>query len=81
MTQQTISATEFLNQQKEMLVQAINETNDQTKEQSLRDWFAGLAMQSAIRQNTASEIPYKWVAQQAYRMADAMLEESKRVPQ
>ena len=38
----------------------------------LRDIFAALAMQSLINQEAAT---HKWVAHQAYKYADAMLDE------
>lgn len=38
----------------------------------LRDIFAALAMQTLIAQETAT---HKWVAHQAYKYADAMLDE------
>ena len=42
----------------------------------LRDIFAGLAMQSLMNQGTP--VP-KWVAAQAYRYADAMLDQRDEV--
>ena len=41
-------------------------------EDGLRDIFAALAMQSLIKQDAAT---HKWVAHQAYKYADAMLDE------
>lgn len=38
----------------------------------LRDIFAALAMQSLIKQDAAT---HKWVAHQAYKYADSMLDE------
>lgn len=38
----------------------------------LRDILAALAMQSLIKQDAAT---HKWVAHQAYKFADAMLDE------
>ena len=38
----------------------------------MRDIFAGLAMQALMSQEAATP---KWVAHQAYKYADAMLEE------
>lgn len=38
----------------------------------LRDILAALAMQSLIKQDAAT---HKWVAHQAYKYADAMLDE------
>jgi len=43
-----------------------------SNESELRDIFAALAMQSLITQEAAS---HKWVAHQAYKYADAMLDE------
>ena len=42
----------------------------------IRDIFAGLAMQSLMKQDAATP---KWVAHQAYRYADAMLEVREEV--
>ena len=44
----------------------------QDKESELRDIFAALAMQALINQPTAS---HQWVAHQAYKYADYMLDE------
>lgn len=43
-----------------------------TNDSELRDIFAALAMQSLIGQEAAT---HKWVAHQAYKYADAMLDE------
>lgn len=43
-----------------------------TNDSELRDIFAALAMQSLINQEAAT---HKWVAHQAYKFADAMLDE------
>ena len=43
-----------------------------TNDSELRDIFAALAMQSLIKQEAAT---HKWVAHQAYKYADAMLDE------
>ena len=43
-----------------------------TNDSELRDIFAALAMQSLINQEAAT---HKWVAHQAYKYADAMLDE------
>jgi hypothetical protein len=40
----------------------------------LRDIFAALAMQSLIKEAYGSGVTTKWVAHQAYKYADAMLE-------
>ena len=42
----------------------------------LRDIFAALAMQSLMKQDAATP---KWVAHQAYKYADAMLEAREEV--
>ena len=42
----------------------------------IRDIFAGLAMQSLMKQEAATP---KWVAHQAYKYADAMLEVREEV--
>jgi hypothetical protein len=44
---------------------------------TLRDWFAGLAMQVYIS-NSHPNVIFNDVAEKAYRAADAMLEERKR---
>lgn len=43
-----------------------------TNNSELRDIFAALAMQSLIGQEAAT---HKWVAHQAYKYADSMLDE------
>ena len=40
----------------------------------LRDIFAALAMQALIKEAYGSGVTNKWVATQAYRYADAMLD-------
>ena len=52
---------------------------------ALRDWFAGMAMQSFISKASAFDVafyggadPAEWVATEAYAMADAMLKERER---
>jgi len=40
----------------------------------LRDIFAALAMQTLIKEAYGSGVTTKWVANQAYKVADAMLE-------
>ena len=40
----------------------------------LRDIFAALAMQALIKEAHGSGVTNKWVATQAYRYADAMLD-------
>jgi hypothetical protein len=40
----------------------------------LRDIFAALAMQSLIKEAYGSGVTTKWVAHQAYKYADAMLD-------
>lgn len=42
----------------------------------IRDIFAALAMQSLMKQDAAT---HKWVAHQAYKYADAMLEVREEV--
>ena len=49
----------------------MNKFKDHDQRAELRDIFAGLAMQSLMTQGTP--VP-KWVAAQAYRYADAMLD-------
>lgn len=45
---------------------------------SLRDWFAGKAMAAALSLPDVDDSNYEGVAQHAYYMADAMLEERER---
>jgi hypothetical protein len=45
----------------------------------LRDIFAGLAMQVLIEQVYGSGVTTKWVTNQAYKYADAMLEQRNQV--
>ena len=49
----------------------MNKFKDTDQHSELRDIFAALAMQSLMNQGTP--VP-KWVAAQAYRYADAMLD-------
>ena len=71
-----MEANEFLSQQKEMIVAAINETNSAATEQSLLDWFAGMALQSAIRE-WPSMAPES-IAKESYDFAEAMMKERER---
>jgi hypothetical protein len=48
------------------------------KDISLRDYFAGLAMQGMITE--VNEPNEAWIAHHAYKMADAMLIRKRRVP-
>ena len=45
----------------------------------LRDIFAALAMQALIKEAYGSGVTNKWVAVQAYRYADAMLDQRDEV--
>ena len=45
----------------------------------LRDIFAALAMQSLIKEAYGSGVTTKWVAHQAYKYADAMLDQRNEV--
>jgi hypothetical protein len=45
----------------------------------LRDIFAALAMQALIKEAYGSGVTNKWVAVQAYRYADAMLDQRDAV--
>ena len=49
-----------------------------SNDNELRDIIAALAMQSLINQDAAT---HKWVAHQAYKYADAMLDERDGVSQ
>lgn len=42
---------------------------------SLRDWFAGMAMQGYIAGGVPVDVSHRELADKVYRMADAMLEE------
>ena len=46
-----------------------------TNPDDLRDIFAALAMQALIKEAYGSGVTTKWVAHQAYKYADAMLDE------
>ena len=54
----------------------MNKFKDTDQRSELRDLFAALAMQSLMNQGTP--VP-KWVAAQAYRYADAMLDQRDEV--
>lgn len=45
---------------------------------SLRDWFAGLAMQSLIAGNVRPRDSHEKLARDVYHMADAMLAERSK---
>lgn len=45
----------------------------------LRDIFAALAMSALIKEAYGSGVTTKWVAHQAYKYADAMLDEREGV--
>jgi len=45
----------------------------------IRDIFAALAMQTLIKEAYGSGVTTKWVATQAYRYADAMLDVREEV--
>ena len=45
----------------------------------LRDIFAALAMQALIKEAYGSGVTNKWVATQAYKYADAMLDQRDAV--
>jgi len=45
----------------------------------LRDIFAALAMQALIKEAYGSGVTNKWVVHQAYKYADAMLDERDSV--
>jgi len=68
-----MNTEEFLEQQKRIMIDAINETSNKNPTEGLRDYFAGLAMQAIL-----ADDHYDYVARVAYSMADAMLEERER---
>ena len=45
---------------------------------TLRDWFAGLAMQGIWAAGVPSDATFKDIAEKAYRAADSMLKERER---
>jgi hypothetical protein len=45
---------------------------------TMRDWFAGMAMQGYISAGVPSEVTYRDMAEKFYKAADAMLEERYR---
>ena len=53
-------------------------------DEDLRDLFAGLAMQGYLSTEYFRGTPHKFVAEESYRLADAMIEskyEKKEVPE
>jgi len=46
-----------------------------SNDSELRDIFAALAMQALIKEAYGSGVTNKWVAHQAYKYADCMLDE------
>jgi len=51
-----------------------------SNDNELRDIFAALAMQALIKEAYGSGVTNKWVAHNAYKYADAMLDERDSVP-
>ncbi len=47
---------------------------------SLRDWFAGMALQGEVANPNSSDEKYhsEWVVNKCYKLADAMIAERKR---
>ncbi len=45
---------------------------------SLRDWFAGMAMQGILREDVEQDLPDVVMARAAYSIADAMIAERDR---
>jgi hypothetical protein len=45
---------------------------------TLRDWFAGMAMQAYINRPEATQVQDRMIAECAYDMADAMLAERSK---
>jgi len=50
-----------------------------SNDSELRDIFAALAMQALIQEAYGSGVTNKWVAHQAYKYADCMLDERDQV--
>lgn len=69
----TVTAEEFLARQKDMLVAAINETNQDNELRGLRDHFAGLAMSGFVSNLDTWCVDWNDCAKHAYELADAML--------
>lgn len=47
---------------------------------SLRDWFAGMAMQILLQHGTEAFPQFKDIAAETYRFADAMIAEREKRP-
>lgn len=74
-----MNAEEFLEHQKAMLIDAINETQSKQSTEGLRDYFAAAAMQGLIAITKNGAIPSVTIASDlAYKYADAMLKERER---
>lgn len=52
--------------------------NQKTRDMTMRDHFAGLAMQTYISTDTIMRHDYKVIARMAYAAADAMLKERSK---
>ena len=74
-----MNTEEFLEHQKAMLIDAINETTNKNTTEGLRDYFAGLAIQGLIAAtHQDNDFQRKSAARLAYLYADAMLRERER---
>ena len=75
-----MNTEEFLEHQKAMLIDAINETTNKNSTEGLRDYFAAAALQGLIAA-TPEDNDFQSInsaAHLAYLYADAMLKERER---
>lgn len=70
-----MNTEEFLEHQKRIMIDAINETTNKNPTEGLRDYFAAMALGGLLWQGG---FEYREVAECAYKVADAMLKERER---
>ena len=73
-----MNTEEFLEHQKRIMIDAINETTNKNSTEGLRDYFAAAAMQAIITANDTFDYDEEPVSLNAYKMADAMLKEREK---
>ena len=74
-----MNTEEFLEHQKRIMIDAINETTNKNSTEGLRDYFAAAALQGLIALTKNGAIPSVTIASDlAYKYADAMLKERER---
>lgn len=75
-----MNTEEFLEHQKRIMIDAINETQNKQSTEGLRDYFAAAALQALVSRYAvnAGLIDARATAELAYVFADMMLKERER---